>query len=103
MAIFGTVAAREAELRKQASADAEAMFREHGGSAAALLTERLIDTGLSADDRRLVRLTRLEVERLIRTQRQGATALVIYRPRRFTLGNVARLFGFAKKGGRRRR
>ncbi len=101
MAIFGALATREAELRRRAVADAGALFREHGGSAVRRLTERLIDTGLPADERRLLRLTRLEVERLIRTQRRGANALVIYRPRRFTMTGLAKLLGFGGKRGRR--
>ena len=103
MAIFGTVAAREAELRKQAVADADALFREHGASAVRRLTERLIDTGVAAEERRLLRLTRLEVERLMRIQQRSTTALVIYRPKRFTMTGLAKLLGFGRKRSGRRR
>lgn len=87
-------AARERQLRDAANEEAAALFERHGDGAVAILSDRLVDQSRSPEQRRADRLALLEVERLDRQRRQGAsaqTALVVWRPSMWT--RVAQFLG----------
>lgn len=105
MAKIGSGAERERQLRTEAAAIALELFRERGASAVDLLTERMMQPGASAEDRRRDRLARLEVERLDRERRNGSSsrALTVWKPPLFSLAGLAGLLGIKLRPGRRRR
>lgn len=100
--MFGADATREKALRRQAIEEAADLFRSHGSGAVQLVTRRSHEPGLSSEDRRRLRLARVELERLEREQRRrSGRALVVWKPSLFSMAGLARLFGL--QGRRRRR
>ena len=103
--MIGANAAAERILRARAIAEAAELFAHHGDAAADLLTDRVYDPSLPAEERRRYRLIRVEIERLGRARRnlRNPHALAVWRPPLFSLGGLARLFGFPRNGARRDR
>jgi hypothetical protein len=105
---IGPGTAAERALRERAIAEAGELFAHHGEEAGEMLTDRIHDPELSAEERRRYRLARLEVERLGRERRKAhsPTALAVWRPPLFSWQGLGALF-FRKgrrgtKRGRRR-
>ena len=97
--MIGANAAAERILRAQALSEAAEMFAHHGDAAAELLTDRVYDAALPAEERRRYRLIRVEIERLGRARRnvRNPYALAVWRPRLLSLEGLARLFGLRRK------
>jgi len=102
---IGPGTAAERALRDQAIAQASEPFAHHGEAAGEMLTDRIHDPALSADERRCFRLARLEVERLGRERRNAhnSHALAVWRPPLFSWQGLARLFFRKPPGGTNRR
>jgi hypothetical protein len=97
-------AERERTLRAEATAEAAALYREHGAGAMAILTGRMTSPDAGADQRRHNRLAKLEVERLDRAARNQPWSDVLgtsKKPSLFSRAGLAGLLGI-KASARRR-
>jgi hypothetical protein len=102
---IGPGTAAERALRDEAIAKANDLFAHHGEAAGEMLTDRIHDPALSADERRCYRLARLEVERLGRERRasHSSNALAVWRPPLFSWQGLARIFFRKGRAGTNRR
>jgi hypothetical protein len=102
---IGPGTAAERALRDKAIEEASELFAHHGDEAGEMLTDRIHDPELSADERRRYRLARLEVERLGRERRRAHSpnALAVWRPPLFSWQGLTSLFFRKRSGGTNRR
>jgi hypothetical protein len=94
----------ERKLRLGVTADADGLFRELGAQAIRVLGSRAAAPDASQIERRVARLTQVEVERLDRmTQgRSPEQVLVACAPPRFSPASIGALLGFKSKFARTR-
>jgi len=93
--MINTTAKTERDLRQRALDEAKDLFRANGSAAIPSVVVRAKDITKSIDDRRLDRLTLLELERLDRAQTKQHTSHApgMWTPPVFSLAGIAALFG----------